>query len=158
MYYTYEYPRPSMTADIIIVHTDTINDYYSRNYDKFNILFIRRGGEPFKGKLALPGGFMNMYETSRQCAARELEEETGLSIPEDKLSFLNLYDAVDRDTRGRVVSACYYNCFVNVERPKIKAGDDAAAFEWRSFTSVNYRELAFDHYDMLCDFYDRMEG
>jgi len=66
--YQYKYPRPAVTADIII---------FNENKDK--ILLIERGGEPFKGMWALPGGFMDMNETIEQTAYRELEEETNLT-------------------------------------------------------------------------------
>ena len=70
MSYAYKYPRPAVTADMIVL-TDESDP---------KILLIQRGNEPFKGCWAFPGGFMNMDETTEQCARRELKEETGLDL------------------------------------------------------------------------------
>ena len=70
MTYTYKYPRPAVTADCIVITEET----------DAKVLLIQRGDEPYKGCWAFPGGFMNMDETTEQCALRELEEETGLKI------------------------------------------------------------------------------
>ena len=68
MEYIYKYPRPAVTADCIVITKEA----------EPKVLLIERGDEPFKGCWAFPGGFMNMDETTEQCAIRELEEETGL--------------------------------------------------------------------------------
>ena len=70
MAYTYKYPRPAVTADCIVITKEA----------EPKVLLIERGDEPFKGCWAFPGGFMNMDETTEQCAIRELEEETGLKV------------------------------------------------------------------------------
>ena len=70
MAYTYKYPRPAVTADCIVITREA----------EPKVLLIQRGDEPFKGAWAFPGGFMDMDETTEQCAIRELEEETGLRI------------------------------------------------------------------------------
>ena len=70
MAYTYKYPRPAVTADCIVITKDA----------EPKVLLIQRGIDPFKGCWAFPGGFMNMDETTEQCAIRELEEETGLKV------------------------------------------------------------------------------
>ena len=64
MTYTYKYPRPAVTADCIVITEET----------DAKVLLIQRGDEPYKGCWAFPGGFMNMDETTEQCALRELEE------------------------------------------------------------------------------------
>ncbi len=74
MSYTYEYPRPAVTADCVVITKE----------DSPKVLLIQRGGEPYKGCWAFPGGFMDMDETTEQCAIRELKEETGLHIKEVK--------------------------------------------------------------------------
>ena len=70
MSYTYKYPRPAVTADCIVITKEA----------EPKVLLIQRGDDPFKGAWAFPGGFMDMDETTEQCAIRELEEETGLRL------------------------------------------------------------------------------
>ena len=70
MSYTYKYPRPAVTADCVVITHEA----------EPRVLLIKRGGEPFKDCWAIPGGFMEMNETTEQCAVRELKEETGLNI------------------------------------------------------------------------------
>ena len=62
--YTYDYPRPAVTADCVLISAD--------ENQRLSVLLIQRGGEPYKGCWAFPGGFMEMYETIEQCASREL--------------------------------------------------------------------------------------
>ena len=69
MAYTYKYPRPAVTADCVVITKEAIPQ----------VLLIERGADPFKGCWAFPGGFMNMDETTEECAIRELEEETGVA-------------------------------------------------------------------------------
>ncbi|WP_315275234.1 NUDIX hydrolase [Prevotella histicola] len=88
MAYTYKYPRPAVTADCIVITKETDT----------KVLLIQRGDEPYKGCWAFPGGFMNMDETTKQCAIRELEEETGLKVAE--LHQIGAYSRVDRDPRA----------------------------------------------------------
>ncbi|HKP12945.1 MAG TPA: NUDIX hydrolase, partial [Blastocatellia bacterium] len=67
--YCYEYPRPAVTADIVLFHRDG---------ERIEVLLIKRAGEPFKGAWAVPGGFIDEGESLERAAARELKEETGL--------------------------------------------------------------------------------
>ena len=131
--YTYKYPRPSVTADCIVMTRDN------------EVLLIKRGNEPFKGKWAFPGGFLNMDETTADCAIRELQEETGLVI--DEVYQVGTYDAVDRDPRGRTISVAYVS--VIDKALDVKGADDAAKAQWWSLDSLS--ELAFDHEQILED-------
>ena len=135
MTYTYEYPRPAVTADCIVM---------TKNNDT-KVLLIERGHEPFKGFWAFPGGFMNMDETTEQCAIRELEKETGLKINEIKQ--IGAYSKVDRDPRGRTITVAY---LAMVDEPlPVRGQDDAAKAQW--FSIKNLPKLAFDHDEIMKD-------
>ena len=135
MSYTYKYPRPAVTADCIVMTNEEVP----------LVLLIERGDEPFKGHWAFPGGFLNMDETTEQCAIRELEEETGLRVR--TLHQVGAYSKVDRDPRGRTITVAY---LAIIEEPlEVKGQDDAAKAEW--FPVNNLPPLAFDHDDILAD-------
>ena len=135
MAYTYKYPRPSVTADCIVITKEA----------EPKVLLIKRGSESFKGGWAFPGGFMNMDETTEQCAVRELEEETGLRVA--KVHQIGSYSKIDRDPRGRTVTVAY---LAIVDEPKDVSGqDDAAKAEWWPLSDLPH--LAFDHYDIMQD-------
>ena len=135
MGYTYKYPRPAVTADCIVITKEA----------EPKVLLIERGDNPFKGCWAFPGGFMNMDETTEQCAIRELEEETGLKV--SKVYQIGAYSKVDRDPRGRTVTVAY---LAIVNKPIAVSGqDDAAKAEWFSLSALP--QLAFDHADIMRD-------
>ena len=135
MAYTYKYPRAAVTADCIVITREA----------EPKVLLIQRGIDPFKGCWAFPGGFMNMDETTEQCAIRELEEETGLKVATTYQ--LGAYSKVDRDPRGRTVTVAY---LAIIDEPIAVTGqDDAAKAEWWPLSDLPH--LAFDHYDILKD-------
>ena len=135
MKYTYKYPRPAVTTDCIVITREA----------EPKVLLIVRGDEPFKGCWAFPGGFMNMDETTEQCAIRELEEETGLRVSE--VHQIGAYSKVDRDPRGRTVTVAY---LAIIDEPMAVTGqDDAAKAQW--FPLSDLPELAFDHADIMQD-------
>lgn len=142
MSYTYKYPRPAVTADMIVLTDETDP----------KILLIQRGNEPFKGCWAFPGGFMNMDETTEQCARRELKEETGLEIGEIKQ--VGAYSAVDRDPRGRTVTVAYITHVPQIL--PVTGLDDAAEAKWWPINALP--PLAFDHAQILRDALRRFEG
>ena len=111
--YTYEYPRPALTVDCVVFGLDE---------QDLKVLLVRRGGQPFAGRWALPGGFVNMNETLDAAARRELEEETGLRIR--LLEQLHTFGAVQRDPRGRVVTVAYY-ALVRLADHTLLAASDA---------------------------------
>ena len=135
MSYIYEYPRPAVTADCVVITKET----------EPKVLLIQRGNEPFKGQWAFPGGFMNMDETTEQCAIRELEEETGLKVTD--IQQIGAYSKVDRDPGGRTVTVAYLAIIDKVEA--VKGLDDAAKAQWFSLSSLP--KLAFDHEDIMND-------
>ena len=135
MEYTYKYPRPAVTADCVVMTNEPLP----------KVLLIQRGADPFKGAWAFPGGFMNMDETTEQCAIRELEEETGLNVT--TVHQIGAYSKVDRDPRGRTITVAY---LAIIDSPKKVIGqDDAAKAEWFPITELPH--LAFDHYDIMQD-------
>ena len=135
MAYTYKYPRPAVTADCVVVTKEATPKG----------LLIERGDEPFKGCWAFPGGFMNMDETTEQCAIRELEEETGLKVSE--VHQIGAYFKVDRDPRGRTVTVAYL-AIVDVPMA-VNGQDDAAKAQWFPLSALP--ELAFDHDEIMRD-------
>ena len=138
------YPKPALTADIAV---------FAKGEAGLKLLLIRRGGHPFLGCWALPGGFADAGETIEQTASRELQEETGLTgLP---LKLVGVYSAPGRDPRGWTVSAAYAVC-VGAEQPRAEAGDDAAEAAWFEVRdgAVLLPEgegLAFDHEQIIAD-------
>ena len=130
-----DYPRPSVTVDLVIF---TIAE------DDLKVLLIRRGQEPFKGRWALPGGFVEIDESLEEAAARELKEEVG--VTNVYLEQLYTFGDTKRDPRGRVISVSYF-ALVDAERQRIVAASDAADAKWRSVFAPP--ELAFDHAKIL---------
>lgn len=127
--FCYKYPHPAMTADCVIFGFDGFS---------IKVLLIQRGIEPFKGKWAFPGGFMNMNETAEECARRELEEETGLKNAAVEQFYT--FSDVNRDPRERVITVAHYAL---VRLSEVKGGDDAASARWFAMDEVP--SLAFDH-------------
>ena len=128
--YSYEYPRPCVTADALI---------FRKMNNKWHILLIERGNEPFKACWALPGGFVEMDEDLDTAAARELQEETHLEGI--ALHQLYAFGAPDRDPRHRTITIAYWG--IDNSEKTATAGDDAANLQW--FALDNLPRLAFDH-------------
>jgi len=112
--------------------------------EDLQVLLIERKSDPFKGKWALPGGFVEDEESLDAAAQRELDEETGIKVYE--LFQFYTFGKPDRDPRGRAVSVAYF-AKVNKESVQPKAATDAASVQWFSINSLP--ELAFDHADIL---------
>ena len=142
--YCYAYPKADHTVDAVVFSVDW---GYGIPDAALDVLLIQRGDHPFKGKYALPGGFVNMEEDLDTAVWRELKEETGL-VPA-YLEQLYTFSAPDRDPRGRVISTAYM-ALVN-KQLKVVAGSDAAAYAW---VPVGYvlngsYPLAFDHKEIV---------
>src|ERR687893_3047026 len=101
------------------------------------VVLIRRGSEPFEGKWALPGGFVDVGETVREAAVREVAEETGLAVEVSRL--VGVYSEPDRDPRGHNVSVAF---LARVLGGDLSAASDAAEVSVLDPESV---KLAFDH-------------
>ena len=107
------------------------------------VVLVRRGSEPFEGKWALPGGFVEVGETVRQAAVREAAEETGLAVEISRL--IDVYSEPDRDPRGHNVSVAF---LARVLSGQMQAASDAADVDVLDPASV---ELAFDHDRIISD-------
>src|SRR5687767_566379 len=130
MAFSYQYPRAALTVDCVVFGFDE---------GELKVLLIERGLEPFKGKWALPGGFVRVDEPVDAAARRELAEEAGLK--DVFLEQLYTFGAVDRDPRERVVSVAYY-ALVKLAAYDTKAATDAADARWFPVSKVP--KLALD--------------
>jgi len=132
--YSYEYPRPAVTADIVLFSND-----------RQQLLLIKRGNDPFKGQWAFPGGFFDMSDPDiEHTALRELHEETGLTgIP---LTEVCTASREGRDPRGRTVTVVFAGT-VDPARVSPQGGDDAKEARWHRLDDLP--PLAFDHSEIL---------
>ena len=128
--YTYKYPRPSVTVDLVILKEE-------------QLLLIQRANDPCQGQWALPGGFVDENEDLEIAARRELLEETGLVV--GTLEQQGAFGKLGRDPRGHTISIAYRG---KIEDDKnLEAADDAADARW--FAINNLPELAFDHAEII---------
>ena len=126
-----DYPKPSVAVDIVIFTiTDSDEDNYRKLSEKeLRVLLIRRGGHPFKGQWALPGGFVRPGETVGEASERELAEETG--VTNGYLEQLYTFSKPGRDPRTWVIS-CAHMALADINKIDPKAGSDAEEAKWFS--------------------------
>ena len=134
MTYTYKYPRPAVTVDMAVVR---------KKGDGYELLLIQRKYDPFAGKWALPGGFVDMDETVEEAADRELYEETNLK--NIALEQFHVFSQPGRDPRGHTISVVFIG-LLNEEQ-EIKGKDDAQEARW--FPLDDLPPLAFDHDEIV---------
>lgn len=139
--YSYPYPRPAVTVDAIL---------FKQGTDE--LLLVQRKKDPYAGKWALPGGFLEMDELLVDGCRREVEEETGLHIKQ--LTQFKTYDAIHRDPRGRTISVVFYG--ITEGGFSVQGGDDASDAAW--FPINRLPELAFDHALIVSEFMDFTAG
>jgi len=131
MAYTYDYPHPAVTVDIVVF---TIAEH------RLQVLLVKRSAWPHAGKWALPGGFVGIDESLKRAAWRELREETGVNAAH--LEQLGAFGRPDRDPRERVITVAYI-ALLPADRLRIEAGSDAG--DAGLFPVEELPELAFDH-------------
>lgn len=123
--------------------------------DALNVLLITRLIEPFRGRLALPGGFVLAGEDLVEAAGRELAEETGVEKVPGHLEQLQSYGPRGRDPRGDVLTVAHLLLAPNF--PVLSAGSDAEQAAWYPISHVldGELQLAFDHGRILADAVER---
>lgn len=128
------YKNPAVTIDIIIEKSN-------------KIVLIRRKKDPFKNKLAFPGGFVNYWETAEAAALREAKEETSLDV---KLTnILGVYSDPKRDPRKHNITTVFIAKFT---KGSLKGRDDASEAIWIAIKNIKPDSLAFDHSKILKDY------
>jgi 8-oxo-dGTP diphosphatase len=135
-----KFPPFALTADVALLNTDG---------GQLRVVLVQRRNEPFQGRWALPGGFVDIDEDLESAAIRELVEETGLRC--EKLTQLGAYGDPDRDPRMRVVTVVFWAHLTDLPEPI--RGDDAADARIWDMDEVLARPdlLAFDHHQILTD-------
>lgn len=133
--YSYNYPRPAVTVDVVI---------FTIAGDSLQVLLVRRGREPFRGDWALPGGFVGLDESLKHAAWRELREETGVTAA--YLEQLYTFGHPKRDPRDRVISVAYFS-MIPAAKLDVRAASDADEVALVNVDEVG--ELAFDHARIL---------
>lgn len=144
MTYSYTYPHPALTTDIVI---------FTIHNERLELLLIRRASEPFQDHWALPGGFVAIDEDLEACALRELAEETGVTGV--YLEQLYTFGAPGRDPRERVISVAYY-ALVPPGRINIRAASDASDVAWFALDALP--PLAFDHRAIVNMAHERLKA
>lgn len=183
--YQYQFPKPDSTASVIALRemwVQTENAHTDRQLAGVKVCLIRRGKDPFAGKLSLPGGFIepvvkadDIYrapgtppqddvlqtgETLELCAGRELYEECSLFATASQMVLVAVHSDPKRDPRGHVIDhvyACLFESAKTFEEPA-RAGDDAASLEFTDFhynTKCKRELFAFDHAEALDTFFKR---
>ena len=135
MPFTYRYPHPAVTIDIVI---------FTIRQDELKVLLIKRALPPHRNQWALPGGFIKLEESLEEGAKRELQEETGVTGV--YLEQLYTFGRPDRDPRERVITVAYY-ALIPSDELEPKAASDAENVSW--FGLKELPDLAFDHKEIL---------
>jgi len=129
-----QYRNPAPTVDVILQRDS-------------KVLMVRRKKDPFKGQLALPGGFVNEGETVEDAMKREAMEETSLEV--EPIDILGVYSDPKRDLRKHIMSVVFVGIVVGGSD---KAGDDAESIEWVDLADIEKKQIAFDHATILRDY------
>lgn len=119
------YKSPKLTVDGIVLSDG-------------KILLIKRKNDPFKGKWALPGGFVEYGEKVEEAVLREIFEETGLKTSINQI--FGVYSDPNRDPRGHTISIVY---ILEIIGGDLTGGDDAS--DAKFFKPDELPVLSFDH-------------
>lgn len=143
------YPPFAVTVDVIV---------FTIAHGQLHVALVERGNDPFKGKWALPGGFVEPDEDLADAAARELQEETGIESEATALTQLGAYGKPDRDPRMRVVSVAFWT--IQPGLSQVTGGSDAAAARLLPVDEAleDPSNLAFDHHQILSDAVEQAIG
>lgn len=142
-----KFPAFGVTADLVIL---TVRD------GRLCVALVERREEPFKGRLALPGGFISRHgldASLEKTALRELREETGIQPDEVHLEQLKTYWTRGRDPRQEVVTVAWLA--LGPVHADLQAGTDAATADWYTVDVALATPLAFDHNEILRDGVER---
>lgn len=134
---TLPYPPIFQTADALVVQSG-------------HILVVRRGGEYGRNLLALPGGFVDSEETLYNCAVRELQEETGLTLHNVSVKKQRTFDAPKRSARARTITTVFVWHLEGEMLPTLQAGDDANEAFWLPLGQLDGKLFFEDHYGIIC--------
>lgn len=126
---------PLLTVDAVIL----VNN-------KKDLVLIHRKNPPFRGELALPGGFVDVGETVEEACIREAYEETNINV--NILNLIGVFSDPKRDPRGHTITIAFL-CEPKTKNEKPKAKDDAASLEILPLNNISSLKLAFDHMKII---------
>ena len=124
--------KPKLTVDGVIIKNQ-------------EILLIKRATEPFIDFWALPGGFVEYYETTERAVKREIKEETGLTAKTKKI--IGVYSKPNRDPRGHIISIVY---LLEIIKGTARATKEAREIRYFEFKNLP-KNIAFDHRKIIND-------
>lgn len=142
------FPPTFVTVDTVVIRSG-------------HVLTVRRKGNPGRGLIALPGGFLNQKETIQEGALRELKEETGIKVSKEELEKAivetKVFDYPGRSLRGRTVTHAFLIDLGNGLLPTVKGSDDADKAWWMSLSDLATREADFfeDHFHIITHFVNK---
>jgi bifunctional NMN adenylyltransferase/nudix hydrolase len=142
------FPPTFVTVDTIVIRSG-------------HVLTVRRKGNPGRGLIALPGGFLNQHEKTQEGALRELKEETGIKLPKEELERSikdsRVFDHPDRSNRGRTITHAFLLDLKAGPLPQVKGADDADKAWWMPLADFHTREEEFfeDHYHIISYFINK---
>lgn len=142
------FPPTFVTVDCIVIKSG-------------HVLAVRRKGNPGRGLIALPGGFLNQKESVLDGAIRELKEETGIKVSREELEKhiveQKVFDYPERSLRGRTITHAFLINLGDGPLPTVKGSDDADKAWWMSLSDFATREDSFfeDHFYIISHFINK---